>query len=558
MFGPICLSFAVLSGQPQADALQVWLTDPLRKVLRTAEPTADEGERAEVARGENAAWQLVVRCEKPLTGLKAFVEPMVLRGGKERLPDVRARFVGYVPVPRLADSPDSEAVAKPPCDLPDPLLAEAKIDVPANQSQPVWLDLDVPLDAKPGLYEGFAKVVGNLEGRTVSARVAISVKVFEARVGASRLWVTNWFRTGDGTYDDPSWPEGERFERRMRTYARSMKAHRQNVVLTPVLDLTDVSRAEDGSLRFGFGRLADYLRWFDEEGVLGRIEGGHFGGRVSTWESPFVFRHAVFDASGSLSWKSSPPEDPELQAFYRAYLPALAAFLKEKGYWARYRQHLADEPISTNRASYVAMARLVKSILPELKVMEACHDHELVGAVDLWVPQLNFLRDQWPHYQARQAAGEEVWFYTCVFPQGDFPNRFIEQPLIKTRLLHWINFRYGVTGYLHWGWNQWQADPFQPIGKIEESGLFLPAGDTHIVYPTKGGLLDSIRHEALRDGIADHELLSLVAEKRPELARSVAERIVLAMDKVSTDVRAFREARRELLVALGEIQRGKP
>jgi hypothetical protein len=49
MFGPICLSFAVLSGQPQADALHVWLTDPLRKVLRTAEPTADEGERAEVA-----------------------------------------------------------------------------------------------------------------------------------------------------------------------------------------------------------------------------------------------------------------------------------------------------------------------------------------------------------------------------------------------------------------------------------------------------------------------------------------------------------------------------
>ncbi len=555
MLAPICFSFAVMAGRPQADALQVWLVDPLRKVLRTAERSPDEGERAEAARGENASWQLVVRSSKPVSGLKAFVEPLVLRGAKDRLPDVRARFVGYVPVPRFADSPDSEAVAKPPCDLPDPLLADPKLDLPADQSQPVWLDVDVPLDAKPGLYEGFAKIVGTLGGRTVSARVAISVKVFEARVGASRLWVTNWFRTGDGKYDDPSWPEAERFERRMRVYARSMKAHRQNVVLTPVLDLTTVSKSEDGSWRFDFSRLAEYLRWFDEEGVLGLIEGGHFGGRASTWESPFVFRHAATDAGGGVAWKSSAPEDPDLQAFYRAFLPALESFLKEKGYWNRYRQHLADEPISTNRASYVAMAKLVKSILPDLKVMEACHDHELVGSVDLWVPQLNFLKDQWPHYQARQAAGEEVWFYTCVFPQGDYPNRFIEQPLIKARLLHWINFRYGVTGYLHWGWNHWGADPFQPIGQIEESGLFLPAGDTHIVYPVPGGLLDSIRHEALRDGIADHELLSLVAEKRPELARSVAERMVAPMDRVSTDVRAFREARRELLVALGEIQK---
>ncbi|MCX7800397.1 MAG: DUF4091 domain-containing protein [Fimbriimonadales bacterium] len=556
LFGPLCLGLAATAAHPQADLIRAWLVDPLRKVLRSAEPGEDEAERAEVARGENAQWQLVVRCSRPMTALKAFVSPLRRRGGQERLPVVRARFVGFVPIPRLADSPDSEALCGGPCELPDPLLADAKIDLPANQSQPVWLDVDVPQDAVPGLYEGYVRVLGQAAGRTVSARIAISAKVFEARVGASRLWVTNWFQPFNASWDDPSWPERERLERRNRMYARSMKAHRQNVVLVPVLRLTSVSRGPDGALRFDFSELAQFLRWFDEEGVLGRIEGGHLGGRVGgQWEAPFEFQHASVADDGTVAWRSSPPDDPNLKAFYRAFLPALKAFLVERGYWRRYLQHLADEPIAGNRESYRAMAALVKEILPDLKVIEACHDHELTGALDVWVPQLNFLRDQLEHYRTRQKAGEEVWFYTCVFPQGDWPNRFLEQPLIKTRLLHWVNFAFGATGYLHWGWNQFPEKPFEPSAEWVGKPLFLPAGDTHIVYPVPGGLLDSIRHEAMRDGIADYELLSLVAEKRPELARSVAERTAPRIDKVNTDVAAFRQARRELLVALGEIQK---
>jgi hypothetical protein len=405
------------------------------------------------------------------------------------------------------------------------------------------------------LYEGFVRVLGQVDGRTVSARIAISAKVFEAKVGASRLWVTNWFQPFNSAWDDPAWPERERLERRNRMYARAMKAHRQNVVLVPVLRLTAVSRAADGSLRFDFSELAEFLRWFDEEGVLQRIEGGHIGGRVGgAWEAQFEFQHATVAEDGTVTWKNAPADDPELQAFYRAFLPALKEFLVGKGYWDRYLQHLADEPIATNRASYRAMARLVKEILPDLRVVEACHDHELTGAVDVWVPQLNFFRDQLDHYRARQKAGEEVWFYTCVFPQGDWPNRFLEQPLLKTRLLHWVNFAFGATGYLHWGWNHWGEKPFEPSAEWVGKPLFLPAGDTHIVYPVAGGLLDSIRYEAMRDGIADYELLSLVAEKRPELARAVAERAAPKIDQVNTDVAAFRQARRELLVALGEIQ----
>ncbi|MCZ7640085.1 MAG: DUF4091 domain-containing protein [Verrucomicrobia bacterium] len=140
---------------------------------------------------------------------------------------------------------------------------------------------------------------------------------------------------------------------------------------------------------------------------------------------------------------------------------------------------------------------------------------------------------------------------TCVFPQGEYANRFIEQPLIKTRLLHWINFRYGITGYLHWGYNHWTSDsPFTHTTRAHGGPAYLPAGDPWIVYPGKDGPLDSIRFEAMRDGIADHELLCQLGERDAALAERLARQHVQAFDRYDTDVAQFRATRRELLRSL--------
>jgi hypothetical protein len=149
------------------------------------------------------------------------------------------------------------------------------------------------------------------------------------------------------------------------------------------------------------------------------------------------------------------------------------------------------------------------------------------------VPQLNFLKDDFAFYQDQQKKGKEVWFYTCLGPQGNFANRFIEQPLIKTRILHWINYRYGITGYLHWGLNHWRPhhnNPFTMTTDMNYAGNTLPSGDMNIVYPREGRLLSSIRLEAMRDGICDYELLKMLEAKDPEMAKKIAGKIVFNFD----------------------------
>jgi len=63
----------------------------------------------------------------------------------------------------------------------------------------------------------------------------------------------------------------------------------------------------------------------------------------------------------------------------------------------------------------------------------------------------------------------------------------------------------------------------------------LPAGDSWLVYPKDGKLIDSIRYEAMRDGIADYELLSMLSARNPKAAMALAEKLILAFDRYVID-----------------------
>ena len=128
-------------------------------------------------------------------------------------------------------------------------------------------------------------------------------------------------------------------------------------------------------------------------------------------------------------------------------------------------------------------------------------------------------------------------FIPAWHPQDEYANRFIEQPLIKTRLLHWINFRFGATGYLHWGWDFWSDNCLEETaGIIPEAGNIMPGGDAFITYPGNGKILSSIRLEAMRDGIVDYELLKMLEQRvldqfRKLTRRSEQRQLLRAVDR---------------------------
>ena len=537
------------------DIITFAAVDPLQKVFKETaffEPTEAV---ADVARGEHASFQFALRSIKTLKHVSISVTQLS-KNTDLISKNTFAGFVGYTRVGRPLPNPSKDHLSPVSGFFPDPILDTTVMDIRNFTTQPIWLTINIPVDFPAGDYSGLLTIKGTIDGQIFSMSKRFVVKVYNVTISKTSLWVTNWFGLGKNQLKQLSGGKDSvefsgNYWKWLRVAAKKMKEYDQNVIMTPVFALTGIT-VNKNKFSFDFSKFDRFVQTFADEGTLGRIEGSHIGGRMGNWYAQFgVF--APYMQNDSLKFKNMVITDSAAQNFYKQFIPALIAHLKEKGWDKIYLQHICDEPEPGNEKTYAEIASYIKSISPDIKLIDAVHSHGVNNTVDVWVPQLDFYDSDYVFYKERQNVGNEVWFYTCLSPQGEYANRFIELPLIKTRILHWINFRFGATGYLHWGWDFWSDNCFdETAGIIPEAGNIMPGGDAFITYPGNGKILSSIRLEAMRDGIVDYELLKMLEEKKPAIAKEVCRQVVYEFAKYDTDIKGFRAKRKFILQQLSE------
>lgn len=529
--------------------------DPLVKVLAEASYFKPAEAVSEVVRGENASLQFVVRPRNQITGLRVDVSPAL--NGNNALPSAKTGFVGYVKVGRSIWDYSRDRIVSASGYYPDPILEVESVDVDFGNTQAIWISIPIPADAVPGTYEGKITISGKSGKRSFSLSKNYSVKVYPVTVGNTSLWVTNWFSldtsklkllNGGKSIE----PFSEDHLQLIRILAAKMAEYRQNVALISPLALSEYEYT-DGKWNIDFTNFDKIVNIFIEEKVIGKIEGGHIGRREGNWNSQFAVMVPNLTAGPENKFDMLRITEERAKEFYTAFFTALTAHLKEKGWDKIYMQHIADEPTEQNFNTYIEIAKFVKNIAPDMPLIEACHSKNLGGILDIWVPQLDFMDRDYEFYNAQNKSGKEAWFYTCLSPKGEYANRFIELPLLKTRYIHWLNFKYEIPGYLHWGLNWWNNNPFEEQTGIQyEGGNILPGGDCWIIYPGNGSILSSIRLEAMRDGIVDYELLKMLENKHPGKAREIVNRIIFSFTRYDNNIEAFRNHRRTLMEHLSE------
>jgi len=545
----------------QESSLSLWAVDPLTKVFPDT-PASKQGNRVGMQGGANEylSGQVAVRGDKELRGLSArwgslrhCEQSYVIPGTS-----LRWRFVGFIPVKRnTPNTALSNLVRAAPCEIPDPLLEVEQVDLPAGRTQPIWLTVYVPPDAPPGKYEGRFHI-GNDEA---SGEIDVSLEVYPFVLPEERhLWVTNWFNAGRIARFHKVAPWSNEHWSLLQKYAENMAAHRQNVVLTPV-SLIKVIRQREGQLSFDYSHFNRWVRLFEKAGVCQRIEIGHvahFG--EGGWRSNEIVLRNITARDRETGKPVTLPPDKGLALLLRD----LERHLSEQGWLEKAMIHVADEPSLHNIDSWREASRFVYRAAPRLRRIDAIETRDFSGDLEIWVPKLNYLPGWLEDFRAAQLPGNELWFYTCLHPQGYYPNRLLDYPLVATRILHWINWRYRLDGYLHWGWNFWSDKPF------ENPGDRLPPGDSFIVYPRKDGPLDSIRWEMMREGIQDYEEFRLLAEKTERVigrlgkvadefdprqrSDEICRRIVRSFSDYEKGPAAFRSAKRMLLEELATIE----
>ena len=537
---------------------EAWFVDSLVKVFADDRAAAAPAVAPafDAARRSSLSIQLAVRAAEALPGFAVEAPP--LRGPGAPISSLQVRWVQYVNVnSNSTGTPDEELVRKAPGMFPDPLLEEFPLTLEAGRTRSIWVTVRVPADQKPGEYKGELRL---LAGSRRLARVPYRVKVYAATVPAPiPLAITNYMNLSDGLFrrhlgisrDSPEWWVA------IGNIARFLAEHHQNSVFqnTPVLVK---ARLEDGVMRYDFSGFDRFFGTFISAGVDANIQGGNLMERERRKGAAIMVDAWVVE-NGQPVLQRIPLADPRSRAFLDTYLPALYEHLRAKGWEKKYMQGVMDEPTELETGPFAEVAALVRKHMPGVRIIEPMSlrldPAFLTRNIDVWVMHLGTIESKREIIEEQARQGRELWFYTALSPRGRYPNRLIDFSLLKVRILHWLNFKYGLTGYLHWGANYWYDDPFhntQPV--INQGRTLLPPGDAFITYPNKAKrtFYSSIRLEQMREGIEDYGLLHELGKRQPEAARRIAGKAMQSLTEYVRDPRQFRAIQRELLEALSQ------
>jgi len=465
-------------------------------------------------RGEIISAQMTLNSKKSLTAIT--VQTSQLKDNKKgiSLPQdaVEWNFVGKIPVAKNApNQPVSALVRQAPARFPEYLMSERQINVREKTWQSVWLTIKIPENIREGTYTGNVTVKSGNEAQSIP----VMLRVYPLTIPLEHhLDVVEWYNTsGFAKFHNISEEYSPEWFAMLRKYADNMAGHRQNSFRVD-MDVIGIQQLKDGSFSFDFSRFDQIALVFWNTGKMDFLETGFLALRGLKGWSDINFRWKEFKVN-----KTGTGEEVTLQGMtvIPSLVSAFEAHLRQKGWLDKTWFHIMDEPALHNALSWMEFSRIIHQYGPDLKRIDAIETTYLLGDIEIAVPKLDHFASWYDTYRKWQQEGHEQWFYTVGIYQGSLlPNKTIDVPLMDSRVMHWLNYKYDATGFLHWGWNQWNDDPYQDVG--------MHIGDGWHVYPSKDGVLNSLRWEQMRNGIQDYEYFWMLENRIKELKDSLGSR----------------------------------
>ena len=401
---------------------------------------------------------------------------------------------------------------------PDPLLPTEEMFVEPGECMPIWISLKSEPDTQPGPYRGR---LGVWADRERVGSLPLEVHVHDAIVPR-----TTTVRTTFSTYNGmiAKIYGGELTPQMWRKYQELIADHRVNpdsIYRSSPPPIEDVDYFTKRGQLNAFNLM--YLRRSDKKHLY---DAAHLQ-RIASVLDPYV------------------------------------AELRKRGLADKAYIYGFDE---VGPDQYPAMRRafsFLKQRYPEIPTITTGRDHSfgidsgLDDVVDIWVPLTP--RYDLERAEAARARGKEVWWYICCGPRNPYANWFVEYTALEPRLLWWMTYQHKVPGFLYYTMSRWplQKEPLRIDGHNKTN--WNPAsyktfnGDGSLFCGGPDGPITTVRFENVRDGIEDHELLQLLAQRLQDdgkESRSLCNELIPTLTTFTRDARKFAEVRQRLLKRL--------
>lgn len=396
-----------------------------------------------------------------------------------------------------------------------------------------YVSVNVNESIKSGKYTLFFDLV-TPDGEVINT-LAYTLKVIGVKADKPDIPLTNWMHYdciaeyyGVEVFSDEWY---DIFVRYLDSYTHCGFNMLLIPIFTPPLDtlknaergtcqLVNITYA-NGKYAFDFSDLEFFLRFSLKHGVK-YFEFCHLFTQWGGEFCPKVMANVNGVKKKIFGWGNR-SDSEEYREFLAAFLTELHGFLKKNGWIKNSFMHLTDEPLIEQIDKYDELSAFVRKYVDDIPTIDAVSETEFIekGIVDIVVPNINSVA------AFKQKGFENVWAYYCCSPTNSYySNRLLNMPLQRTRILGMQLYLNGIKGFLHWGYNfynaagsRWQVDPYRDTS----AGGYFPSGDSYIVYPAKNGVNTSLRYEAMREAFQDYALLKSLEKVK---GRAFTERLL--------------------------------
>ena len=378
----------------------------------------------------------------------------------------------------------------------------------AGKNQAIMVQANIPADQAAGLYTGTAVLTLD----DASYNIPIELKVYDAEIP-----VENHMQSGYGIwFEQLAYGEGYYSEELAQAYwdflveRRTMPMYYPNSVTVSYEAFADFiaeSMAENPAI--SSYRLMHTYTNYD----LGRIV-----------ERESIMSMLTAMAKKNIELREAGNDDIDL--FEKAYF-YLGDVVDEPAGTSIQRVRDCDLIITECKQAVAdtyfkeKYPDLYDSCMSVLHLVTAAYNPELVGSdtvggVQTWCPQYQHWHSetQRQEYYNRmntedRAYGEEAWWYGCNNPKAPYPTYHLDDDLIGTRVLFWMQHEYGVQGDLYYCVNIVNhADNAAPWSEVYYDDA---ANDGRLLYPGSEfgvfGPISTLRMESIFQGREDYECL---------------------------------------------------
>ena len=447
---------------------------------------------AKLAKNEAEGMQFIVKFDQDVSNMKMTVSELKDdQGNSFAAENVEAFRQYYI----YTESNSTEYKNKSGM-YPDALIPLAyedlnTVNIEAGKNQGFWITVTAPKDQPAGIYTG--AVTLTYDGGEIQIPVEVEVWDFELPEESS-------FTSAYVSWESTAW------------------------------DYMNRMNATEGVEYYDF--VLEYYEFFLDY----RISGTMLPFEATGWMDPVAYANKI------TQFLQEHPRTSGFQIYLNVddlissgkapqWFVTMCDVLRENGVLDKMYTYMFDEPGDTTVVNdrIKTAINVIKASVPDARnVVTTAPRESLYGTVDPWCGiwssktlMENYVRD-------RQALGEEVWWYGCVAPRAPYPTYHLQDALMSSRLVHWMQKDWNIQGNLYWA--TMLANKLDPAHSTftaerniwEDPNVIDEApGDGYLVYigAKNDGVINrnipvpTLRLESVRDGSEDFEYLTILQNR---------------------------------------------